>query len=646
MTKSYYNNAITGNSSILGCISENGELIRLYWPNIDYPQHIEKFNTGIYLKGQRNTNWLDSGEWTRSQHYLGDTNILNTVFLNENIGLKVTQSDFAIPGKDVFARSYRLENIGADEIHPGFAVYSSAVSNNQQLTGTIYDPVLNSLIHYRNNYYVAVSASMQTSQFQLGGNAFSCASGAELYGFDTTGMMQDGALLWDAVDLKPGESKQFTIYICMAHSLRSVKNLNRDIVSSDPLQLISLTADYWERYLKGTKPVKTGRADIDALYKRSLLVFKLMSDSGTGGLLASPEIDEDFTRCGRYAYCWGRDAAFITSALDICGLWSEVDFFYRWAANVQNEDGSWQQRYHMDGNLAPSWGLQIDETGTIIWGILQHYKQTGNDRFLDSMWPSVKKGAGFLSGFIDRETGLPGLSFDLWEERLGEHTYSSAAVFGGLRAAAEIARLLGREPDNAVCWDETAGLIREAIVKNFWKSDYNRFIRSVRTKMNPWGQENSDYRTMLRTNEKGVAKDFTNEDWTVDISLLGLSIPFEVFKADDPMMEGTAALIEQTLRSPASGGFKRYEFDNYIGGNPWIISTLWLALYYLERNETDKALECFDWSVRSRTGLDLLPEQADRETGKPAWVIPLTWSHAMFILGLGKFLKLGYKFSS
>lgn len=646
MAKPYFNNGIIGNSSMLGCISDTGELIRLFWPNIDYPQHIEKFNVGIYLKGRNSTSWLDSGEWKREQHYAGDTNILDTVFWNDNYRLKIVQSDFALPGRDAMVRLYSMENTGDSAASAGFTVYSSAVSTNQQLAGTIYDPALNSLIHYRNHYYVSVSASRETVQFQLGGNAFGNASNAELYGFDTTGMMQDGALLWEPVDLAPGEKKQFAIYICTAHKLKTVKKLTAEFRRADPPALFAETAEYWKKYLEGTKPVRTGRPDIDALYIRSLLIFKLMSDEKTGGLLASPEIDEAFAKCGRYAYCWCRDAAFITGALDMCGLSVEVDRFYKWAAEVQDEDGSWQQRYYMDGNIGPSWGIQVDETGTVLWGILQHYKETGSLEFLELMWPAINKGAEFLTGFIDRETGLPRLSFDLWEERLGEHAYSTAAVFGGLRSAVQIAGLLGRGPEETRQWETTCEMLREAIVRNFWKTGYNRFIRSIRTKMNPWGQENSNSTTILKTDEKGIDRDFTNEDWTVDISLLGLSIPFAVFEADDPMMEGTAELIEQTLASPLSGGFNRYEFDNYIGGNPWIISTLWLALYYIEKNELQKALNCFEWAVKSRTYLDLLPEQADRETGKPAWVIPLTWSHAMFVLTLGKILKSGHKFST
>lgn len=47
------------------------------------------------------------------------------------------------------------------------------------------------------------------------------------------------------------------------------------------------------------------------------MLFPLLSNPETGGIIASPEIDEDFTKCGRYAYCWPRDAVFIANALDI-----------------------------------------------------------------------------------------------------------------------------------------------------------------------------------------------------------------------------------------------------------------------------------------------------------------------------------------
>jgi len=124
-----------------------------------------------------------------------------------------------------------------------------------------------------------------------------------------------------------------------------------------------------------------GDKNIDNLYKRSILVFKLMSDERTGGLLASAEIDEDLQGAGA-----------MHTAGKGCGIYYRRTGYrraYRSSGQIlpvgcydQDDDGSWQQRYHMDGNLAPSWGLQIDETGTLIWGMLKHYEVTKNIDFL------------------------------------------------------------------------------------------------------------------------------------------------------------------------------------------------------------------------------------------------------------------------
>ena len=50
----YFNNALVGNSKILGCLSDKAEILRLYYPNIDYFQLINffsrKFDTCLIKK--------------------------------------------------------------------------------------------------------------------------------------------------------------------------------------------------------------------------------------------------------------------------------------------------------------------------------------------------------------------------------------------------------------------------------------------------------------------------------------------------------------------------------------------------------------------------------------------------------------------
>ena len=74
----------------------------------------------------------------------------------------------------------------------------------------------------------------------------------------------------------------------------------------------------------------------------------------------------------------------------------------------------------------------------------------------------------------------------------------------------------------------------------------------------------------------------------MDISLLGLVTPFKVIAATEKKMLNTLERIELTLRT-YTGGYLRYEGDNYAGGNPWVIANLWMAEYCLEAGNKKKS---------------------------------------------------------
>ncbi len=642
MVKSYFNNLVTGNSGMLACIDSRGEVTRIFWPDIDYPQHIDRLITGIICPGLWfGASWLHSSDWQARQYYIEDTNIAVTEFTHEKHPVKVRQYDFALPDNDVFNRCYEVENNCEYQLDLGFVIYSSTVSSVSDTAGVAFDIDQSALIHYRHGYYYGIISAVPAMQYQLGSSAQENAERGQLYGNDIIGMMKDGSMLWECVSTGSGGILRFALNICFSKELKSLKKLLRRVKHSDSWKALDDTALFWRDFLNKARPIDTGYPEVDRLYKRSVLVFAMMTNRRTGALLAAPEVDEQFTRCGRYAFCWGRDAAFITSALDKCGLSNDAECFYYWAAGVQDDDGSWQQRFYMDGNLAPSWGLQIDEGGSVIWGILEHYKATGSKDFLIKLWPCVKKGVEFLLKYKDAQTGLPWLSFDLWEERLGEHAYSSAAVCAGIEAGAQIADIIGGQHELSLRWRDHAKELRTAIFRNFWKPEWNRFVRSICVKMNGWGEEHTDQKVWLKLNNLSITRDFTMLDGTLDISLLGLCIPFGLYSADDEHMSSTAEIVERQLGVAGTGGLMRYEYDNYIGGNPWILTTLWAALYNIEKNNFDQARKYFWWAVRGTTEQGLLPEQIDKLTGRPAWVIPLTWSHAMFVLVLDKLLEAG-----
>ena len=96
----------------------------------------------------------------------------------------------------------------------------------------------------------------------------------------------------------------------------------------------------------------------------------------------------------------------------------------------------------------------------------------------------------------------------------------------------------------------------------------------------------------------------------------------------------TVEKINMTLRT-YTGGYLRFEGDHYMEGNcPWVISTLWMAMYYKEIGEKKKLQECIEFIVKSCNEHGFLGEQINNSTMQPSWVIGLAWSHAMFILAL------------
>ena len=141
---------------------------------------------------------------------------------------------------------------------------------------------------------------------------------------------------------------------------------------------------------------------IEEIYKRTILLYPLLTNYETGGIAATIEIDENLTKCGRYSYCWPRDSVFITKAMDILKMEKETDKFYKtFCKNTQSKNGMWEQRFYTDGRLAPCWGYQIDETASVICGVYDHFIKTKDRKFLKDTFKMCENGIKFLEKYIE-----------------------------------------------------------------------------------------------------------------------------------------------------------------------------------------------------------------------------------------------------
>ena len=107
--------------------------------------------------------------------------------------------------------------------------------------------------------------------------------------------------------------------------------------------------------------------------------------------------------------------------------------------------------------------------------------------------------------------------------------------------------------------------------------------------------------------------------------------------------------VEQFLTvTSTSGGIARYQNDRYhrvnkdsdqVPGNPWFICTLWLAEWYIAKNELDKGLDLMKWVINRASETGILAEQINPFNNKPLSVAPLTWSHSTFVLTVIEYLN-------
>ena len=619
----YYNDAIIGNKEITASFTKKGELIRLFYPNTDYRQFIDFFHTGVKINDSSMIYLHDDINNTYNQYYTENTNILNTEILNTYFELKILQTDFVCENKNVLIKKYKMKNENNIDLEISFLIHSGLLTtDNNQVSGYYRN---NTLIQYMHDYTVTICSDKKINNSQINNNKSNIADGI-IGDKDYIGMSNDSSISYNLGVLKPKEEIEFCIYITINHGaeIKSIETKIEEIKNIDYKKELDKTKKYWEKYVKEHDTIKLINSNteymkkIEKIYKRTILLYPLLTNHLTGGISAAIEIDEDRTKCGRYSYCWPRDGIFITNALDILGMEKETEKFYKtFCKMTQSKSGRWEQRFYTDGSLAPCWGYQIDETASVIYGVYNHYEHTNNLKFLKDTLKMCENATKYLKKYIQNvldEKEEEYKSYDLWEENEGIHTYSLSVIFASFETMLKLYDKLKPEFEGnrlrlekiekeEILLKKYLLEIKDYILKNLYDNNKKSFIR--------------------------------NKDGKIDISLLGLVTPFKMFSPKEKKILNTIERMDLSIRT-YTGGYLRYEGDNYVGGNPWVISSLWMAEYYLEAGNKKKARECFEFVVKTATEHGFLAEQVENSTMQAKWVIGLGWSHAMFIDVLNK----------
>jgi len=340
-----------------------------------------------------------------------------------------------------------------------------------------------------------------------------------------------------------------------------------------------------------------------------------------------------------YGYVWPRDASFTVVAADILGMKKIGDKFFEWlwefADGIKESGLVLAQKYFPNGVLAfdhditnqkltlknylenilerkmkfRTFQLQVDQNGFLLWSLYFHSKHSSKINL-----ELVKKLCFGICKIWKKDHFILD-HHDMWEERVAKsklkqiHTASLAIVIKGLENGLQ---LIGENKQIQKCVEQMKKVLEKCYDKRL-----GYFIRTYGKK----------------------------KDVKIDSSVLTLVWPSEQFSPFNKKIENTIKKIES--ENILNGGVFRYKNDRYdgrtkfgilnLGGaGSWPILNFWISIYYSLRNEREKALNYYNCVIDKVPSHCYIPEQF--KNNKPQSIIPLTWSHSMFVIA-SKFLN-------
>lgn len=632
---------VLGNGSLLVCYDEWAQVRDFYFPHVGLENHVGERLThriGVYADGKMH--WLSDGGFEMHITYEHDSLVGNVHARNQALGIELRFSDIVYNEHNIYVRHIEVHNfIERDREVKIFFNQQFHISESDRGDTAYYSPELHAIVHYKGRRVFLVSARSSGIFFDDYSIGLLGIEGKEGTWRDAEdGVLSKSAIEHGSVDsvigvtifMRAHSTESVQYWLASGHTYGAVKKYHRDILTRSPEHLRETTRDFWHAWVRRNDFDDCG---VDApfvdMYHRSLFVMRTHTDN-KGAIIASG--DSCILQNGRdtYSYCWPRDAGYIVCAFLEAGHISASTEFHKFVHDVLTEDGYLLHKYRPDRSLGSSWHpwiqggkaqppIQEDETAITLITLGKHYEVSRDIEFIEKLYnPYIKRVADFITRYRDKKTGLPLPSHDLWEERFGVFTYTASVAYAALLHASQFADMLGKEVARKR-WSHAANEMKDAILMHLCSTDRG-VIKSLMY-------------------EGGDLK----QDSVIDVSSFYGLYRYGILPLDDVRMVRAYERVVQELVTGQEGlGIARYVGDNYFRvrsggpGNPWILTTCWVAEYEIAKATRKEDLELprkrLEWVLNHANEAGLLAEQHDPLTGKSTSVMPLVWSHAQYVL--------------
>lgn len=626
---------VLSNGQLFVGLDESGLVHDFYYPYVGLDNltnaRSSHHKIGIWVDGE--FSWTDDGSWQIAVDFEQNALISDIKLRATELAVSIHLQDFVDSQTNSLIRRVRVVNDGDHErdirlfMHQVFEISRAGRADT-----ALYVPDDHYVLDYKGRYCLLIAGKFTDGggfdQYAVGNYGIEGKAGTYLDAED--GELSGNAVEHGGVDsvirfqraVPAGGSMSVDYWIVVGSSQTDVQKIHQSFKDRSISELLEKVRQYWLHWLTGD-----GVALPDfhpRSLRHSLMVIKAHCDE-RGSVLASG--DSSIFNYGRdyYCYCWPRDAAYTLWPLIRLGHFAEAKNFFEFARDTMHQDGYLMHKYQPDRAIGSTWhplihgrsrelAIQEDETASVIFMLGEYYDASQDAELVENLYSGlVARCANFMCDYIDKETGLPHASYDLWEEKFLTSTYTTCTVIAGLETAARLADLVN-SPDEAIRWKRVAAGLRGNLDKLCHPDGY--FVKGF------YLQENGELAY----------------DNTLDISNLYGPFMYAGLPMNDTRLQGTTLQVEKRLlNSSPSGGVIRYENDSYFlakskyKGNPWAVCSLWLAQFYASAGAPDKAQALLDWAISRELPSGVLSEQYDPETGSPLGVTPLVWSHAELV---------------
>ncbi|MFD2515818.1 glycoside hydrolase family 15 protein [Pontibacter locisalis] len=598
---------LIGNSRAAALLSNKGSIDWCCLPEFDSPSIfaalLDRVKGGCFALSPESP-------YTSSQNYLPDTNVVETVFENDDGRVRLTDTFTAMEERE------KEKTLFPDhEILRVIEGITGTVRMKMEYTPRPYygknTPKLNDLkklglsFSWKENTYVLIS-TLDPTQITLN---------------------KDKSKATAEFQVQPGEQVIF-----------SFSNSSQNPAIIPELRLttpkrLQGTVSFWHKWIASCHYSGVYKDQV----KRSALVLKLLTHAPSGAIVAAPttSLPEEIggVRNWDYRYCWLRDASFTIRALLNLGFEEEARAYVSWMlhatqltrpklqvvysvfghSSLEEKQLDWLDGYQNSkpvrvGNGADS-QLQLDVYGEVLDGVYAYYSSGNN---LDR---ETRKFLIGLGGILCKIWDQP--DNGIWEVRsdIVHHTHSKVLAWVGLDRLIKLSEKHNWKDVPREKFKDIASRIKEAVEKDGYNSILNSYTR-----------------------------EFNGN--SLDASLLTLPL-VGYCKASSPRMMSTVSLILEKL-TKNNMVYRYLNTNDGLNGSEGTfgVCSFWLVENLVACGKLEEAVKVFETMIDHASPAGLLSEEVDPDTNQLLGNYPQGFSHIGLInaaLTINKALEKGDK---